>query len=167
MFLKPKNEADAGTLLEELKKLDAGKLREDDCNILREIMAETPYTGLRDLICLTLVEAEDEELYPYLIKKIKENIHTKYVSTLIYCASHYDCSDDVQVFVDLLILKSDMAFADAYGAFSNMDSIDDEELSYAINKLKAYLETISPDNNKYSDIEAVIEFLKKQDKPLE
>ncbi len=159
----PQNEQEAEELLEMLKKNDISKKFDvKDAKTLRYIMDSTPYLGLRDLICIRLVEFEDEELYPYLIKKIKENIHTRYISTLVYCCSYYDCAEDVQLFIDLLILKSDMAFADALSVFLNMGTIDEEERKYAVNKLLTFLEIIGETDDRYNEINRVIRMLEKE-----
>ena len=84
MIVIPTDENESQKLLDFLEATDAKRLPDDDKEMLRNIFDVTPYPGLRNLITKRLVEAQDEDLYPHLIKKIKDVIHTKYVSTLVY-----------------------------------------------------------------------------------
>lgn len=164
MIAIPGNEGESQQLLDFLEATDAKTLSESDKAILRKIFDITPYSGLCNMIAKKLVEAKDEDLYLHLIKKIKEVIHTKYVSTLVYWINNYECWEDFQVFIDLIILKSDMCLATAMGVVNDMsyENISTEEIQYGINKLKLYLTTVAEGTSKNEDVQLVIEFLGKR-----
>lgn len=159
MIKVPSDETEAEALLEMLKVTNGKTISEMDLPVLREVFLTTAYSGLRDAIADTLVEAEDEGLYPILIKKIKDVIHTRYVGNLIYAASSFDCSDDIQLFIDLLILKDDICFMQAFYVLPVMDSIDDDERQYALNKLHAYLNTLNSEHPKFTGVSDAIKVL--------
>lgn len=156
MYLIPKSKNQAEALLEHLKKIHGKSIDKKELQTLRDIFSSTPYPGLRDCIAETLVEAEDEAFYPYLINKIKEVIHTKYVSNLIIAAENYNCAEDIQVFIDLVILKADICLAFAMRVVWVMEDIEGQECKYAINKLKAYRESLDPSSSKYEDMTIII-----------
>ncbi|MBA3828221.1 MAG: hypothetical protein H0X33_04730 [Taibaiella sp.] len=164
MIIFPNSESESLALIEYLETIDGKDISSDERKILLKVFDSTEHFGLRDFIGVTLIEIPEETLFPLLIKKIRENIHTKYVSTLIFCCSYYDCSKFIQLFVDVIIVKSDMCLADAMGVIRNMKKIDNYENEYATNKLLAYLEEekLYISESKQEDVTDVINFLKKR-----
>lgn len=140
----PKNEQEATKLLEILNRLNGQSFNDKDILELGTIMlnVDDNYRGLRGVIAMRYSEADNKLCVPFLIEAIKRNIHTKYVSSLIYACSFYDCSEHLQLFVDLLILKTDMSFVDAYYVIEKMTLTDELDKRYAINKLKAFLNNV-------------------------
>ncbi len=162
IYQNPQTETEAEELLEHLKNIHGGDLKPVECDALRAVFVETTYPGLRDLIGRTLVEAADEDLYPLLIQKLKENIHTDHIGHLIGCCTSYECSDDLQLFIDIVILKSGISVFGAIDVISNMKYIDENERVDAINKLVAYRDTLDKSHIKYESVEDLVLFLESE-----
>lgn len=164
MITLPTNEIESQNLLDFLEAIDVNTLSVDDKKMLRKVFDETSYPGLCNMIMQRLVDAQDEALYPHIIKKIKEVIHTKQVSNLVYFINNYECWEDFQVFIDLVILKSDMCLATAMGVVNDMsyEYIAAEEVQYGINKLKLYADSIPDNAFKLEHVQEVIIFLERK-----
>lgn len=160
-YTHPTNETEAEALLEHLKEIDGKDLAPGDCDILRSIFIETEFPGLRDLIARTLTEAEDEELYAPLINKIKQNIHHNTISRLVSAAGNYDCSEDIQLFVDLIVLREDVSVLLAIDIINDMEDIDDKERFIAIDRLTTHLPQVEAGSLKHRFVTGTIEYLKK------
>ncbi|RYE51944.1 MAG: hypothetical protein EOP48_17535 [Sphingobacteriales bacterium] len=158
---KPTNEIEAEALGIFLCDNNGKDLSEDDLVVLKEIFRETEYPGLRHTIADTMIEAADESFYEDLILKIKETIHTKFIGPLIYVAENYYCEKDLQVFVDIIILKDDMSMLDAMFTIDAMeqDRIPPLERMYAINKLNAHLDSLKETEEKYELVKGIIDLL--------
>ncbi|WP_276134117.1 hypothetical protein [Polluticoccus soli] len=157
----PRNEAESTELFEYLKKVDNQDLTVDERTILRTVFEKTEYAGMREIIARIMIDLEDEEMYSYLIRKVKACIHTKNVAFLVYCCSFYECSEDLQLFIDIIILKpsTDRCIASAVEVFKKIENIPEEERIYALNKLLAYRETLESYTEKYEDVSIVIDWL--------
>jgi hypothetical protein len=159
-YIIPQNEEEAKGLLEQIKLLDGKDLNEEDILELGSIAVNTAYPGLRDMIALKFSDSISTQCIPFLIEAIKKNIHTQYISTLIYACSHHDCSEHLQLFVDLLILKKDMSFIDSYYVIRNMNNLSDKmDNLYAINKLKAFLNNVEIDFDLRNELVEAINLL--------
>jgi hypothetical protein len=159
-FQEPKNLQEAEVVLLKIKTLNGAELSDMDIEGLGNILKNSEYGGLRDAIALKFSETKNEKCIPFLVEAIKRNIHTKYVSTLIYACSHHDCSNHLQLFVDLLILKDDICFLDSFCTIKAMNKIESEiERSYAINKLKAFLNFVDEDYEFWKGLNQAIEVL--------
>jgi hypothetical protein len=161
-FKKPESLQEAEALLEKIKALDGAMFSDMDILDLGYIMLNVTedFRGLRSIIALRYSEANNRLCIPFLIEAIKRNIHTQYVSSLIHACSQYDCSEHLQLFVDLLILKDNMCFVDAYYVIENMKSLNDKlDKVYAVNKLKAFLEIVGDDFDLKDEVLEAIDLL--------
>ncbi|GAO41943.1 hypothetical protein [Flavihumibacter petaseus] len=139
------------------KYFDAIQLKQ-----LGEVLIATNSSGLRDIIALKFIEANHSGSEEYMVTAIKKNIHTKFVSTLIYACSQFDCAEHFQLFVDLLILKRDMSFVDAYYAIVAIKKpIYFGDREYGVNKLRAFLECCDDDYPLFSEIRVAIKTIEQ------
>jgi hypothetical protein len=161
IYLNPKDEQEASTLLEQLKQKSGKELSSQEIETLGSIMVSSEYPGLRSLIALKFEEALDPVAAPFLITTIKKNIQTKYLSTLIFSCSHFDCSEDIDLFIDLLMVKTDISFYESIWAIKNCKSVTVEVKDYSIARLSAYLDRIGKEDKYYEDISMTIEILRR------
>lgn len=163
-FNKPQSEEELADLHARIKLLKGSELSNAQVIMLGNIMAESDSGGLRDIIAIKFADANNRSCVPFLIEALKRNIHTQYVSSLIYACSKYDCSEYLHLFVDILILKKDMSFVDAWYTIKNMkDPISDLERIYAANKLRAFLLVFDKNHELYEEIEYAIEMIENKD----
>ena len=78
--------------------------------------------------------------------------------------NHYECWEDFQLFIDLIILKSDICLATAMGVVNDIsyEYVPISEIQYGMNKLKLHLTTLAEGTSKKEDVGSVIEFLEKR-----
>lgn len=158
----PKNDKELTDLHQYIKDIDGASLQTNDIVSLGKILVNTQSSGLRDVIAMRFIDAKNDLCVPFPIEAIKKSIHTKFISSLIYACSHYDCSDYLQVFVDLLILKSDMSFVDSWYVIENMAGpIEKGEIMYASNKLRAFIETVEESNSLRGELTKAIKIIEE------
>jgi hypothetical protein len=156
----PQDEQQLVALHECVKSVDPNSLNKSDIDSLGRILATSDSAGLRDIIAYKFSHANKPACIPYLIESLKRNIRTNHISTIIYACSNYNCSEYLQVFADLLMLKQDMSFVDAWYTIENMRGpVPDPEILYAVNKLKAFLASKDRAYHLYDEIEKAVRII--------
>lgn len=160
MIKNPLTDQEYLKCLSAVKALDPAKLTSSEILALRDIFYQSTYYRLCQEISIKLVEAEDEGFYPILIAKMRTLFSNRYLWTLMLRASSWDCSQDLDFFVDIMILRKDHCVILAKEIISEMEDIDEDDRNYAISKLTLYDQTIVHPEIK-SAVKSVLNFLSK------
>ena len=154
--------ADFNRLMIDLKSMQPESISSKDRADLVFIMTRTPYENLRGRIALTLSYTGETALLPVIAKLIQDNIHTKFVGTLIYSCSNLDSYEYLGLFTDIIMVKEDSTVSDAFTVLQKIKSpVDPKQKRYCIHKLKAFQSWLDPEYQKYHDVKVTIEVLEQ------
>ena len=136
---------DDTSFLNSIASLSPASLSEEKITELGRILVQSISPMIRDTIAAKFRESKNPLCLPYLIDGIKRNLNSRHVGQLISACEVFDCRDYLQVFVDVVILKSDSSILDA--AFVIGESIHfyntEVDRVFAIQKLELFLGTVA------------------------
>jgi len=139
-FKKTFSKEQLTTLADHVNNLNVNDITDKDLKVLCYILITTDYPLLRDYIAIKLKKLNNEKCLPYLISAIKLNLNTKHINFLIDACQVFDCSKYIDLFTNILILKTDSSFLEACWVIENMKYIKKEDQIYSLNKLKLFYE---------------------------
>lgn len=121
---------------------------------LGTLLVKTNDARLRDVLALKLSEIGNPKVVLYLLEALEKVKESNYNSTLIYACSEYDCSEGLNLFVDILIENDDVAYLDSIYAIKAIKSpVPKKEKKIALQKIKNYLSIVSDKEKKQNIIQ--------------
>jgi len=150
-----KSEDDIIVLLDELaNKIDRGMIPD-----LIELLGKTPNQIIKHKVALLLHDLKDDRAIEPLIDEISKLSNKNYRGTLVYACEAFDCSDYLELFIDLIINDSNEVATTSVMVIENMrEKFDSEILSKQILKLE---KALSNDSDNYESIEEAKDFLQE------
>lgn len=142
-----------------IRNLKSESEEELDVDFLKSIFLFTKHEGLRDIIAMKIGEKRVKDFLPLIIDTVIKNIDSDNISTLIYSASMYDCSEYIDIVTDIIILKNDMSFADASATYYDMNRIDIRKCDYNLKRLKLFSANLPRNDFRMPYVLSIIELL--------
>lgn len=150
----------------EVEAIDAEQV---DAALLQALTAEfeaTESNSLRHVLILKLLEiAEAEKLEVDInaaIRTLSRIVDGRYKGTLIWFCSHWDCTEDIELFTYIILNDEDEAYIMALGVFENMQGPLPADVKIKVlNQLEQHYETIPEGHPKKSEIPELIELIEE------
>jgi hypothetical protein len=157
---KLKSADDYNDLILCLKKIQPEEISDHDKKELVDIMTTTEFTNLRGRLAMFLAATQDKSILPILIGLIRAHVGTKFIGSLIYASSNYDCHEYLDVFTDIIIVKDDMTVLDAFTVIQNIKyPVESLVKQYCLGKLISFREYFEEDFHKYLTLTQTIELI--------
>lgn len=126
-------ERETERLISEISLLKRRPVSDNELHDLIEIFDITENIRIINTIAIIFSMCEREIVVDYLVKKIEALKHTKYISTLIYACSEFDCSEYLLFFVDIFVNGSYSSMIESFSVIAEMRSpIDSGQKDSAI-----------------------------------
>ena len=138
-------DAEDSSLLQFIEAHDPKLLTKEKIEELGKLLVLSDIPIIRNTIAAKFRENKNPLCLPYLVEGIKRNLNTKYVAQLVSACEAFNCGDYLHLFVDIIILKSDITLYHALTVIREcISAVNNEtEALYAIQRLELFLTTVA------------------------
>lgn len=137
----------------EIEAIDPEVISENLLKLITDEFEKTESNELRHAIIIKMYDVGElgklQVDVNAVIRTIARLIDSNYIGTLVWFCSHYDCTEDIELFTRIVIEHDTIAYIEAVSVFEAMqDSISPSVKNSVIAKLHQYNSTLAPDHFK-------------------